>query len=134
MALVYEFEDPRLWSFWYDHMISFEQQLVLHREFIPKVTVVMELSRAVLSCHLSKIVLMSYCSRLSLVFLFRTSAMTLVLPFMYSRVTLYRLMRSNKRCIRGDADSFGICERPESVAYGFLILDECTVKSIETYI
>ena len=37
------------------------------------------------------------------VFLLRASAMTLVLPLMYSRVTLYRLMRSNKRCIRGDA-------------------------------
>ena len=37
------------------------------------------------------------------VFLLRASAMTFVAPLMYSRVTLYRLMRSNKRCIRGDA-------------------------------
>ena len=35
--------------------------------------------------------------------LLRVSAMTLVLPLVYSKITLYRLMRSNKRCIRGDA-------------------------------
>ena len=37
------------------------------------------------------------------VFLLRASAITLVLPLVYWRVTLYRLMQINKHCIRGDA-------------------------------